>query len=157
MRFFMSNISQALVIMALALLTTACRTDASVSLAECIGKAYRELLDSDQRTITRQCNIGLAGDYVAVLNPAAVLSDEEYKDHGLDDRTLKILHSLQGHGGVYESIYIIPLDGQEQPSRTTSQGKIVGIQNLIVASKTAPILTFTLEWSPDKTRVVRLQ
>lgn len=153
----MKTLLYTFVLTILALTNAGCKTDASVSLAECIGVSFNKLIDSNRRKITSQCNIGLVGNYVAVLHPAVILSDEAYKAQGLNDKTVKILRSLQASGAGYESIYIIPLNGQELPSRTTSQGKTVSVRNLLVVKKAEPLLTFTLEWFPDEVRVVDLK
>ena len=143
--------------MALTLALSACKNDASVLLAECIGEAQKELLETNQRSIAKSCNVGLRGDYLAVLHPAAKLNDEELKNHGLDEKEINVLRSLQSPRVAYESIYMIPLTGQALPSRTTSQGGIVSIPVFISEKKSSPVLKFTLEWTPDGVKVVGLR
>jgi hypothetical protein len=153
----MNNLSRTLLLMTLTLIIAGCRADASVSLAKCFDVSFRELIDSNQGTITNRCDIGLQGDYVAVLHPAIMLDDEVYISHGLDHKAIKTLRSLRGAGAGYESIYIIPLNGQASPSRTTSQKSVVNVRKLIVARKSVSNLTFTLEWSPEGVMIVELK
>jgi hypothetical protein len=143
--------------MALMLTLSSCKKDASVLLAECIWEAHKELLEANQRSIAKSCNVGLKGDYLAVLHPAATLNDEELKNYGLDEKEIKELRALQSPRDAYESIYMIPLKGQELPSRTTSQGGIVSIPVFISEKKRSPVLEFTLEWTPDGVKVVGLR
>ena len=153
----MDKLAHIILIIALTLALSACKKDASVLLAECIGDAHKELLNTNQRTITNSCNVGLNGAYLVVLYPAINLNDKELKNYGLDDREIRVLRSLQFPQVAYESIYIIPLEDQELPSRTTSQGGMVNIPNFISVKKGDPVLAFTLEWAPDGIKIVSLQ
>ncbi len=153
----MKALSLTILIIALTLMLSACKKDASVLLAECIVEAHKELLEANQRTIEKSCNVGLKGDYLAVLYPAASLNDEELKNYGLNVREIKKLRSLQLSGTTYESIYMIPLTGQMSPCRTTSQSRIVNIQGFIYKKKSSPVLELTLEWTPNGVKVVGIR
>ena len=153
----MNTWPRAILIMALMLTLLSCKKDASVLLAECILEAHKELLEANQSSIEKSCNVCLKGDYLAVLHPAATFNDDEFKNFGLDAKAIKDLRSLQFPQDAYESIYMIPLKGQELPSRTTSQGRIVSIPVFISEKKSSPVIEFTLEWTPEGVNVVGLR
>jgi hypothetical protein len=92
-----------------------------------------------------------------VLHPADELDGADYKSHGLKESEIKTLINLRSSGRMSESIYIIPLDGQEPPSRTTSQGTVVSLHGFISARNNGPFLKVTLEWTPESIYVVGLQ
>lgn len=141
----------------LALLIAGCRTDPAVSLAKCIEVSSNKLIDLNTNKVTENCNIGLTRSYVAVIHPALTLDDKAYIAHGLDVKNIKILRSLREVSKGHESIYIIPFNDQELPSRTTSQGSIISVRELIVVRKSEPFLRFTLEWFPDGIKVIKLE
>jgi hypothetical protein len=153
----MNKLSNILIVIAIASLVPGCKKDASVALAECIGKARNELIESNLNKFTKQCDVGLKGNYLVVLHPAAELDGADYKSHGLKESEIKTLINLRSSGRMSESIYIIPLDGQEPPSRTTSQGTVVSLHGFISARNNGPFLKVTLEWTPESIYVVGLQ
>ena len=153
----MNKLSNILIVMALASMVPGCKKDASVTLAECIEKARNELIESNLNKVTKQCDIGFKGSYLVVLHPAAELNRVDYKKHGLNESEIKTLSNLRSSGRLSESIYVIPLDGQETPSRTTSQGTDVSLHGLILTRNNGPFLNVTLEWTPESIEVVGLQ
>ena len=153
----MNKLLNILIVMALASMVTGCKKDASVALAECIGKARNELIESNLNKVTKQCDVGLMGNYLVVLHPATELDVADYKDYGLNESEIRTLSNLRSSGRMSESIYVIPLDGQEPPSRTTSQGTVVSLHGFILARNNGPFLKVTLEWTPESIVVMDLQ
>ena len=153
----LSSLPHIILIVSLSLMLSACKKDTSVLLAECINKAQKALVDTGQQSINRSCDVNMKGNYLAILHPAKNLDDAELKTYGLDDREIKTLRTLQIPNFAYESIYIIPLDDQEPPSRTTSQGGAVNVLDFISAKKDNPVLTITIEQTPTGINIVGLQ
>jgi entry exclusion lipoprotein TrbK len=153
----MKQISNTIILFILAILTSACMTDPAVKLANCIEESTKILSHSGQQQITASCNVHQQGGYMVVLYPAKDITDDELSEFGLNNKTIKALRNLQLPGEPYESIFFIPFDGQDLPSRTTYQSRFIKIPNLICKTKKSGELTFTLSSKPFGIEIIRIE
>ena len=138
------------------LLGSSCATfsDPAVRLSACLGRAAESLRDSHDEELTVTCDFRLKGSCVVVLHPEGELPASAYEQAGLG----KITSQLQAlRLGGREAIYVVPLDGQAKPSRTTAQNRVVSIPSLLVQSCSNSTVTFTLRKSDQGIKVVSLE
>lgn len=127
-------------------------TDPAVRLANCLGRGARATGEAhDDTTVT--CDFRLEGPCVVVLHPSGQLSKDDYDRAGLGKMRTELLSLRLGER---EGIYVLPLDGQVLPSRTTSQGRSVHIPRLFTKRYTDSVATLTLRRTERGVEVVAL-
>ena len=116
----MRTITGLLLALVAGLFATGC-SDAAVKLAHCLESGAKELASTGDSEGSRDCDLGLQGHYVVVLYPAKDLTDSDLRRVGLSGPMKQTVTGLRFTGEPYESIYVIPQEKQEAPSRTTYQ------------------------------------
>ena len=115
----------AIVLTACLLPQLGCASDPAVRLARCLERS------TDRGRLADSCEVGSAEGFAVVAHPAGSLSDGQLAAAGLTAREIGVLRELRI--GPEPSIYVIPESGRA--SRTTAQGRAVGIPGLLVARK----------------------
>lgn len=120
--------------------TSACDSilsDPAVRVAECLEAAAR----GGESTVT--CDLKLPGRYVVILYPSDLVLDSTLREAGVPDNTIPELKALRL--GPKEAIFVIPLDHQQSPSRTTYQRRFVSIPKLLVKVGSDSSVTLLLQ------------
>ncbi len=133
-----------LVAMAAFVTITGCNalSDPAVRIAFALEKGTGQLLQSQARELEVRCDTGLSGRYVAILHPAGTLADAELVQAGIPRESLAELRSLRL--GPHEAVYVIPLDHQDLPSRTTWQANVLGIPALLARVSAEPTIVIVI-------------
>ena len=130
-------------------------TDPAVRVATCLEKAAASLKRSSGATSTSPCDVALEGSYVLVLHPDGELPDTTLLEAGLPKTALSELRALRL--GPNESVYVIPLEGHEPPSRTTYQARFVSIPKLLVKVNTNRSVSLTVGRTGSDIAVLEVQ
>ncbi len=152
----MRTITGLLLTLLAGLSATGC-SDAAVKLAYCVEAGAYKLASTDDYESSRDCDLGLQGHYVVVLYPAKDLTDSDLSRVGMSDPVKQTVRGLQFTGKLYESIYVIPQEKQEPPSRTTYQKHSVIIPELIAIDKYDDDVSVILRKTPDGIAVVEMK
>jgi hypothetical protein len=124
-------------------------SDPAVRVAECLEAAAR----AGERTV--KCDLKLSGRYVVILYPNDLVLDADLRQAGVPDGTIPELRALRL--GPQEAVFVIPLDHQDRPSRTTYQGRFVSISELLVKVGSDSSVTLDLQSNSSHPRVVGIR
>ncbi len=150
----MRTITGLLLALLAGLSATGC-SDAAVKLAYCLEAGANKLASTGDSESSRDCDLGLQGQYTVVLYPAKDAADSDLSRVGLSDRMKQTVGRLRL--GPYESIYVIPQEKQEAPSRTTYQKRSVIIPELMAIEKYDDDVSVILRKTPDGIAVVEIK
>ena len=121
-----------------------CSTDPAVRLANCVERDVAALKRSGNPDMECECDIGLTGLYAAVIYPAHLLTNSDLKSQGMSEALVKEVRELQFAGEPYESIFVIPLEGQRPPSRTTYYHNFATVKNLSFITRNNSVVRYIL-------------
>ncbi len=150
----MRTITGLLLALLAGLSATGC-SDPAVKLAYCLEAGANKLASTGDSESSRDCDLGLQGHYVVVLYPAKDPADSDLSRVGMSDPVKQTVRRLRL--GPWESIYVIPQEKQEAPSRTTSQKHSVIIPELIAIDKYDDDVSVILRKTPDGIVVVGMK
>ena len=99
-------------------------SDPAVRVAKCLEAA------SHRGEAVVKCDLKLEGRSVTILHPSGPIQESALQDLGVPGEIIAELRTLRL--GPQEAVYVIPMDNQDSPSRTTYQARFVSIPKLLV-------------------------
>lgn len=138
-------------------LSSAAHADPAVRLAKCMKKAAKALARQSESARIESCRLGLVGRFTVVLHPGEALSEDQLVAAGLPVEVVGALRALHARGPAGATIYVLPEEGHEFPTTTTSQKHWVSFPRVLFLRTESARVDVVLRRTDAGTEVVEIR
>lgn len=138
-------------------LTSVAHADPAERLAKCLKKGAKALARQSESARIESCRLAWSGRFTVVLHPDQPLSEDQLVAAGLPVEVVGALRALQTRGSSGATIYVLPEDGHNFPTTTTSQKYWVGIPRVLFSKTEGARIELVLRRTASGTEVIEIR